>query len=419
MTEERWKTNLIELGRLGRQGGRRAEKYEDLDESMGLSRTQGSSAMVEAHRYLIEEMKAAGLEVCYDRVGNLFGRRAGRGDKKAVLSGSHADTVVNGGQFDGIYGVVAALEALRRLSQADFDNLRPLEMVVFMGEEGSFFEKALLGSDVLCGRIKAEEALAEKGSDGRSLAQVLKAYPPEEIQDKDLAEYDYFIETHIEQGPVLFQSGRNIGSVHSLAGLYHLRLEFEGQENHAGSTPMGLRRDPLPVAAEVIQFVRKLALGLAGRNGTAVATVDTISLEPNSPSVIPGRVILTIDIRDAREKDMRGMRDSIKEFSREQGRKHKVGVKSSMLIEHPPCPLDPEVKTVIENAAQRNGYSCQSLFSGAVHDTLNMAGRVKSGLIFVPSREGLSHSPYEWTDWQELEAGISVLTDTLKSLSQT
>ncbi|MDR2079536.1 MAG: hydantoinase/carbamoylase family amidase [Treponema sp.] len=393
--------------------------YQDIDDSTGIFRPEGSSAMDEAKAYLIAEMRQAKLSVTCDRVGNLYGRRAGTAGARAVLSGSHVDTVKNGGQLDGVFGVVAALEALRRLRDEGFANERSIDMIVFMGEEGSFFSEALLGSDVLSGNMTVEAARNLQGADGRSLGQILDAACTGEIRNVSLDDYEYFIETHIEQGPVLWNNKETIGCVTAIVGLYHLWIEFESCENHAGSTPMYLRQNPQIPAAELTIYLNDLAVRRAKVNPSVVATVDTWNMYPNAPSVIPGKVRLTVDIRAASETDILYIRDSIVEQAELLKRKYEVGMKWGMLMEHKPCSLNSDVAAAIEKAARKNRQEPRRITSGAVHDALNIAQKIKTGMIFVPSRKGISHSPYEWTDWEDLEVGIAVLTDTIKDLSIT
>jgi hydantoinase/carbamoylase family amidase len=416
MARSKWKKNLIELGRFGRKGGATAECFEDLTESMGIVRPEGSKAMILARRYLISEMLRAGLSVTRDGAGNLFGRLEGRSAQRAVLTGSHADTVTNGGQFDGIFGVVAALEAIRRMKEEGFENKRPIEMIVFMGEEGSCFDDALLGSSVLSGMIpmaNARELTTPKGSTLGDLADAVDV----ERRDRTLADYEYFAETHIEQGLVLWAEKKAIGIPESIVGLCLLKIEFIGMENHAGTTPMHLRKNPLPAAADLISFSDRLAKERAKGDLSAVATVDTLEVFPNAASVIPERVSLTIDIRASEQEQIEFVRNAILSKASALAADYKVAVAYSILTEHKPCPLDSDVTAVIHGAAESCGYTPRGMFSGAVHDALNIAPKLKTGMIFVPSREGISHSPFEWTEWDDLEIGIMVHTETLKRLS--
>ena len=311
------------------------------------------------------------------------------------MTGSKIGAVSGGGQLDGAYGVVGALEVRRRLVKDDYPNRRRVEMVAFMGEEGSAFSQALLGSAALAGAMPREDILRLTAFDGRSFEEIVEAGSPTGLKTikKDVSDYEYFVEAHIEQGPILWTEKRSIGCVHSIAGLFYLNLTLRGQENHAGSTPMTLRRDPTIPMAEIILFAQKAALEQAARNGCAVATADTLYLYPGAPSIIPGRVEMGFDLRDASMEELRELRDKVRDFALESGRKYGCRVEWSMDMELEPVSLDAQVIEAVNLAAGRLGLETRPIFSGAIHDALNLSANVKTGMIFVPSRQGLSHSP--------------------------
>jgi hydantoinase/carbamoylase family amidase len=376
--ENRWRKNIEELGRFGRDNGKYVRSYQDIDDSAGISRPEGSVAMAAAKSYIIEEMKQAGLTVTCDRVGNLFGRREGAVNTKAILTGSHLDTVANSGQLDGAYGVVAALESLRRMRDEEFANERPIDMIVFMGEEGTCFQRALLGSGVLAGLLSAGEAEKMRTPDGRSLRDVIAASCHVPMIDQTLDQYEFFVETHIEQSLRLYTASEKIGCVQSIAGLHHIRIKFTGLENHAGATSMISRRDPAVPASVLTQFINETAARYARSDSSAVATVDTWNMYPNSPSVISGKVAITVDIRAADPRTILAMKEAIAARAQELGKAYQIGVQTETLTEHRPCSLNGRVVRVIEDAARKNGYTSKRLFSGAIHDTLNIAPKVKS-----------------------------------------
>ena len=255
---ERWKEDLIRLGELGRKVPVRIESQEQLQIDNGLYRLEGTEACIRSKAYVIQKMEEAGLNVRIDKIGNIFGRKEGSKESLgAVMSGSHLDSVLNGGMFDGPLGVISALEAVRRIHDEGFENKRAIEVAVFMGEEGSAFKKALFGSHVLVGDIPIDEALAVKNEEGVTLKEALgKLRGDFEI---DLNDVDYFIETHIEQGPVLDGENVPIGVVENITGMSWVNVSLEGQENHAGTTPMFVRKDPLIAGAEAVLFINKQA----------------------------------------------------------------------------------------------------------------------------------------------------------------
>jgi hydantoinase/carbamoylase family amidase len=415
---ERWQEDLVILGQLGRPNGARIVSYDQLNQEMGLYRVEGSSAMKKSKDYFIQRMKEAGLKVNVDRVGNIYGRREGKSGQKVVMTGSHLDTVQNGGMFDGAYGVVGALEAVRRMNDQGFVNTRPIEVIVFMGEEGSAFKEACLGSDVLTGKVTLADALQAKTDQGKTLEEILAESGYAHDFWQPLSEVEYFIELHIEQGPVLWHERLPLGIVESIAGLTYLTIHIEGEENHAGATPMHLRRDPLVAAADLTLFVHRYVHEMIQtRRSKTVATVDTLKVHPGAPSIIPGWVDLAIDIRDSSKENIDHLAEKIMTFARNLEESHNVKVTIEVATEHLPCPLDSDVINVIDTAVQEVGIVPGRMYSGAIHDASSIAHKVKTGMIFVPSKGGISHSPLEWTEWADMEIGIRALTNTLKVLS--
>jgi len=277
MSSERWKEDLIRLGEMGRKNFQRVESQQQLDNDKGLYRIEGSTACTKSKRYVIERMKKIGLKVRIDRVGNIFARKDGtKTDKGAVMSGSHLDSVLNGGMFDGVLGVVSALEAVSRINDEGFENQRPIEISVFMGEEGAAFKKVLLGSLVLVGKLGLAEALAMKNDNGISLKEALDTHSLRGDFEMNLNDVEYFIETHVEQGPLLDQENISIGVVENITVMLWILVFLAGQENHAGTTPMFTRRDPLIAAAEIVLLANKLAKKMAkSSGGNTVATVGS------------------------------------------------------------------------------------------------------------------------------------------------
>jgi len=327
--------------------------------------------------------------------------------------------VLNGGMFDGVLGVVSTLEAVRVMNDEGFENERPIEMAIFMGEEGSAFKKGLLGSGVAVGKLPVDEALDLKNDEGLTLKETLERLELRGDFEVDLADVEYFIELHIEQGPVLDREKIPIGIVENITGITWVTAMIEGEENHAGTTPMVMRRDPLVAAANAVLFTNRRAHEMVkDLGGSTVATIGKMSVFPGAPNVIPGKVELGIDIRDAIEENMESLRDEIVENIKNLEDQYGVKSTTEVPIAIPPCPCSKEIVETIEKAARENSITAKKMNSGAGHDAQNIAEKVKAGMIFVPSVNGISHSPMEWTDWKDVETGMEVLTRTLKHLSR-
>jgi len=417
---DRLKEDIVASGLFGREPERRVDAFDTLDPEKGVTRPTGSEANRKVRTYAVEKMKEAGLEVRVDAVGNIFGRKSGsRPEEGAVMCGSHLDSVINGGQFDGALGVFSAIEAVRRLNDEGYENRRPIEVAVFTGEEGSAFGMTLLGSTVLVGRMGLEEALARRDSEGRTLREALEymGYAGDFVMD--LGSVEYFVELHIEQGPVLFKKNVPIGIVENISGIAWVYATIKGEGNHAGTTPMKMRRDALVAAADIIKFVEKHANEMVDRLGSAtVGTVGKLNVYPNGTNIVPGRVELGIDIRDVVSRNMESLKREVSEALQSLEKKYGVGVDIVLPPTHSPEPLAPEVIDVIEKSAAEAGIRAMKMNSGAGHDSQNIATRVKTGMIFVPSVGGISHAPMEWTEWADIENGARVLTQTLKNLTQ-
>jgi N-carbamoyl-L-amino-acid hydrolase len=321
--------------------------------------------------------------------------------------------------FDGVLGVISALEAIRRMNDEGFQNRRPIEIVVFIGEEGSAFRKVLLGSSVFIGESTWEEAYKLRDDKGVTLEEVLIEHGLLGASQFSVDDIDYFIELHVEQGPVLNKEKIPLGIVESVTGLTWIRAVVKGEENHAGTTPMHMRVDPLVASSEVVSFTNRKATEMAAINGTTVATVGKLVVHPGSPNIVPGEVELGIDIRDTDAERKKKITNEIVSVIKHLEEKFNVETEVEFLFDHPPSKLSDDVIQTIQQAAESIGIDYKVMNSGAGHDAQNLAHKVKTGMIFVPSINGISHSPLEWTEWCHVENGIQVLTETLKLLSST
>lgn len=415
----RLKEDLTELGRFGRSPSKRVERCDQLDSRKGLNRLAGSEENRKARNYVVHRMKQAGLEVKIDKTGNIFARRPGlRTNQGTVMSGSHLDTVKNGGMFDGSVGVLGALEAVRRMKDEGFENQRPVEVVVFTAEEGSAFGQTLLGSSALTGKIKLAEALSIKSDEGVTVGEALENIGYKGEFERSLDDVEYFVEMHIEQGPFLDREKVPVGIVENISGLTWIIARIEGEENHAGTTSMQMRKDALVAASDIVSLINRRANEMAEKLGnSARGTVGKLNVYPNGINIIPGKVEMGIDIRDIVQENMLSLKDEILKAMKALEDKYGVKTTVSLSLTHLPVHLSDDVVKVIESSCKQVQANAKRMNSGAAHDAQNMAGKVKTGMIFVPSFKGISHSPLEWTEWQDIEKGVRVLTQTLKNLS--
>jgi N-carbamoyl-L-amino-acid hydrolase len=357
--------------------------------------------------WIVGQARDAGLAVSIDRIGNIFMRRPGRdGRVPPVMTGSHIDTQPTGGKFDGNYGVLAGLEVMRTLDDHGIATHAPLDLAVWTNEEGSRFVPVMMGSGVFCGAFDLDHAYAARDTGGRSVRGELERIGYLGAEAVGCHPVACYFETHIEQGPVLEDAATVIGVVEGALGSRWYDCTVTGTEAHAGSTPMTSRRDALQVATRIIQ--EAVALGQRhAPNGRG--TVGYVDVFPNSRNVIPGRVRLSIDLRNASTELLdrmdREMRDFVDRARHESG----LGIDLQAVANYAPCPFDPDSVRVVEQTAERLGYSHMRVTSGAGHDAVYLARVAPTAMIFVPCRDGISHNEIEDADPSHLEAGANVL----------
>jgi beta-ureidopropionase / N-carbamoyl-L-amino-acid hydrolase len=360
-------------------------------------------------------MRALGLDVRVDRIGNVVATRPGLdGDLAPVMTGSHVDTVRTGGRYDGTLGVLAGLEVVRALDDAGVRTRRPLAVAFFTDEEGSRFAPDMLGSLVYVGGLALEEALDTVGIDGAVLGEELERIGWAGEAPVPGPAPHAFVELHIEQGPLLEEEGVTIGAVTGVQGISWEELTLTGQSNHAGTTPMRLRRDPGLVAAEVTTFVRRLAHELGGHQ---VGTVGRLDLHPDLVNVVAARAVMTVDLRNTDHGVLREAERRVATHVDEAAAAEGVAVARTTLARFAPVAFDPTVVALVEEAAQVRGHSVRRMPSGAGHDAQMLARVCPTGMVFVPSRGGVSHNPAEHTDPADLAAGTQVLADVLVRLA--
>ena len=359
-------------------------------------------------------MRELGLEVRVDAIGNVIALRRGSEDLPPAMSGSHIDTVRTGGRYDGNYGVLGALEVLQTLDEAGIVTRRPLAAGIFTNEEGARFQPDMLGSLVYVGGLSLADALEARAIDGARLGDELERIGYAGDAEPGAIKPHAFVELHIEQGPVLDAEGIVIGAVEDLQGISWQELKITGQSNHAGTTPMRLRRDAGYAAAAVANFVRELARELGGAQ---VGTVGAIELHPNLINVIAARAKLTVDLRNTDEAVLQEAERRLARFLEGLAESESVAIEARRLARFEPVTFDRGIVEAIEATAGELGFSHRRMTSGAGHDAQMLARLCPTAMIFVPSVKGISHNPAEHTDAKDLEAGANVLLHTLLKLA--
>ena len=364
---------------------------------------------------VVSWMRALGLAVQVDQVGNVFGTRTGREDVAPVMTGSHLDTVATGGKYDGSYGVLAGLEVLETLAEAGVRTRRPLTIAIFSNEEGVRFQPDMLGSLVYAGGLAVQDALGIPATDGPLFGAELARIGYAGTLGPGAILPHAFVELHIEQGPILDQEGGVLGAVDRLQGISWQEITLRGVANHAGTTPMRLRRDAAVGAARIACFVRDLVDELGGAQ---VGTVGALTLVPNLINVIPGKAVLTVDLRNTEEAVLRDAEDRLAAFLQRLATREGLEVATRRLARFTPVTFDPSIVQVIIDAATALGHPIQRMISGAGQDAQMVARRCPSAMIFVPSIGGISHNPAERTAPEHLEIGGNVLLQSLLTLAQ-
>jgi N-carbamoyl-L-amino-acid hydrolase len=360
-------------------------------------------------------MRDLGLSVRVDRIGNVVATRDGLDPSLApVMTGSHIDTVRTGGRYDGTLGVLGGLEVVRALDDAGIRTRRPLAVAFFTDEEGSRFAPDMLGSLVYAGGMPLEDALDIVAIDGAVLGDELERIGwAGDAAVPGPAPHAY-VELHIEQGPLLEEQGITIGAVTGVQGISWQELEVTGQANHAGTTPMRLRHDAGYVAASLVTFARELATSLGGHQ---VATVGRLGLHPDLVNVVAARATLTVDLRNTDATVLAEAESRLRSHAEAVAAAEGVTLAWRRLAQFDPVAFDPSVVDLVEATARRLDLSVMRLPSGAGHDAQMLARVCPTGMVFVPSRAGISHNPAEYTSPDDLAAGAQVLAEVLVELA--
>jgi N-carbamoyl-L-amino-acid hydrolase len=372
----------------------------------GLTRLALSDEDKQGRDLMIAWMRQAGLRVTVDQMGNIFGERPGAPGHAPVMMGSHVDSVPTGGKYDGQLGVLCALEAIRVLNDQRVRTRHPVTLVIFTNEEGARFQPAMIASGVMAGKIALEDAYNARDKDGLRLVDELERIGylgAEPCVPRPLRAY---LELHIEQGPQLEEEGLSIGVVEGIVAIAWSRLTIHGVQDHAGPTPMRIRHDALVAAAEVVAGVRGIARELGG---DLVTTVGNLTVAPNIPNAIPGRVTLSIDMRDPSDATLDRARPRLDRLVAEACQREGVTYELEHYWRVPYTPFDRDVVDAVERAARASGARHRRILSGAGHDAQYMAAIGPTGMVFVPSRGGRSHCEEEFTAIDDIEDGANTL----------
>ncbi|PRF57895.1 Zn-dependent hydrolase [Burkholderia multivorans] len=377
----------------------------------GSCRLALSDDEVRGRRRFIAWCEAAGCQIRIDPIGNLFARRPGtEPDAPAVMCGSHLDTQPLGGRFDGVYGVLAGLEAIRTLNEHGIATRHPIDVVAWTNEEGSRFTPGMMGSAVYAGKLDLEDALARPCMHtgvrlGDELERTGFAGPARERQMPKA-----YFEAHIEQGPVLENAGVPIGVVTGVQGIVELDVTVTGFESHAGTTPMSVRKDAMGVAAAMIAAIVEHGHGF---DADARVTVGHLACQPNSPSTIPGQVRFSVDVRHPSRSALQRLVADIGAICTQRTALRGTHVDVQRIAEYDPIAFDAACIERVRQATIAAGYPYLGMFSGAGHDAVNLSYVAPSAMVFVPCKAGLSHNEAEDADPVHLAQGASVLANLL------
>lgn len=350
-------------------------------------------------------LRDAGLEVKIDAIGNIFGVRAGTDPNAApIMMGSHLDTVRHAGMFDGIVGVLGGLEVVRTLNDAGVQTKSPLIVADFTNEEGAYFEYDMMGSSVFTGHKKIEDAYAVSAANGETAGESLKRIGYAGSEKVRVGKY---FEFHIEQGPVLDAEKIEIGVVEGIQGVAWWRCAYDGEANHAGSTPMHMRRDTFSGVAELSCALEKLANEEIAN--ASVVTIGRVNPEPNIINIVPGRCSFTVDFRQFDPALFAKAKEEVVRLIAVCAEKRGLTYEAEQIVNASPVIFNKEMVSLVETSAKELGFSTKRLYSGAGHDAQFLSLICPTAMIFVPSLKGRSHCPEEWTAFGDIENGCNVL----------
>jgi N-carbamoyl-L-amino-acid hydrolase len=399
----RLKKDIEELGKIG------------LDPNGGISRPSFSKADMEAREWLKDRIQSVDLIYGQDGAGNIFGRIEAPG--KAVMAGSHIDTVINGGMFDGAAGVLAALECLRRIKEEDIKLKKPVEMASFTDEEGNLVGD-FLGSRAFVGSLDRKTLEEGQTQFGRPLTEILKGteFSIDSIMEAHTQrpEMDAFLELHLEQGPVLETEEKPIGIVDKIAGKNYWLCCFLGSASHAGTTPFELRKDAFLGLSD---FTLKATQYVATHHYGSMVTVGKVAVYPGAFSIVPGRVDFSLDFRSTSKETLEEMERSLLSLAKDTESMRGLEFQSKIVDKTDPVTIPEHIINIIKEECSSLDYPSMTLPSGAGHDAQILASIADVGMIFIPCEDGISHSPLESIKWDDLEKATNLLLHTLIRLA--
>jgi N-carbamoyl-L-amino-acid hydrolase len=383
----------------------------------GIYRMAFSPGDMAGREWFRQRIAESGLDFYQDGAANLFARLNWDEKTPSVIAGSHMDTVPSAGHLDGALGVVCALEALRVLQESNIDLRRPVEAVSFTDEEGRF--GGMFGSQSLAGLVTPDYLHNACDLDGITLAEAMREQGLD-VQEalhaqRSPASIHSYVELHIEQGPVLDRKGLSIGVVDAITGLFKWEVTLSGAANHAGTTPMDMRADAFQGLAEFAGQIDRVLAEYGSPQSTA--TIGRVELRPGAANVIPGQAVFSLDVRDTDEQILKALADALRRTLSAIARRRGLMFEFTVLSEIAPVQCAPIVLDAIDASVNNLELSSTHLNSGAAHDAQILANITPIGMIFVPSKEGRSHSAAEWTAWPDIEAGANTLLNTLKRLA--
>ncbi|MFB6192509.1 MAG: M20 family metallo-hydrolase [Haloarculaceae archaeon] len=394
---------------------------EDVEEGRGRTTLTATEADREARERFLDRLRDAGLDVRIDGIGNVAGRwtpPSADPDAAPVAAGSHLDSVPMGGIFDGPLGTYAALEAVRAMQEGGLEPARPVDVVSWTEEEGVRFGTGLLGSSVATGERPVGAALDLTDDEGNRLGDELDAIGFRGDDEIDPSSWAAWFELHVEQNTVLEEAGVPVGVVDAISGISNCRVRFAGEADHAGGTPMYDRRDALVAASEFIVANERAAReAVATGSEGAVSTVGKLDVSPNANNVVPGEVELTVDVRDVDRATMDRMVERGREAAARIARDRPVEATFERYRLTEPSDMAERCVTAALDAADRFGIEAKRMQSAALHDTANLAGVTDTAMLFAPSRDGISHNPLEWTDWDDCATAARVMAGAMAALA--
>ena len=401
INSERLKKDIEDLAKVGR-----------IDDQ-GLYRMAFSDGDMAGRHWFTQKLDEAGLEIYEDGATNIHGRLNWDGKTPSVMTGSHLDTVPGAGHLDGALGVLVGLECLRRIKEENINLRYPLEVVSFTDEEGRF--GGMLGSQSIAGQLTPETILNAVDLDGIKLVDAMEQRGYDAMQAlharRSPDSIHSFLELHIEQGPILDQMGFSVGIVDAIIGLFRWEVSLIGTPNHAGTTPMHMRNDAFQALAEFSMQIQRIL----DENGSerSVATIGKVDISPGAANVVPGRVDFSLEVRDTELRVLDELRNAFRRALSAIARRRDVMFEFAVLSEIQPVKCDVSLTRELRGVTDSLNIPSLQMASGAAHDTQFISSITRAAMVFVPSKEGRSHSVAEWTDMEHIEKGSNVLLNTL------